>query len=166
MYRQYLSAFLALGLIATNAAAQVQPQPPSAPVRQIRLAKGTPVPVRMDYGVSAKSARVGDPVYLKVVAPVPQKGVVVIPEGSVVTGRVTTASPPSGGQAGELVIEMESVDTGKGRIPLTGSTGDRGRVRTTSVNEGVLTVPFGAQKGKNANIEAGTVFTAYTDRDY
>lgn len=169
MPRQFAIVFTALGLLGTAAPpldAQTPPQPPSAPVREVRLAKGTPVRVKMDYGVSVKAARVGDPVYLKTVGDVAAKGAVIIPDGSRVTGRVTEASEAEGRNGASLVIEMEYVDTGAARIRLAGSTAERGKVRTSSISEGVVTVPFGAQKGKSANIEAGTMFTAYTDRDY
>lgn len=166
MRRHHLKALLALGLFSGVASAQTPPQPPSTPVREARLPKGTPVRVKMDYGVSAKAARVGDPVYLKTVGNVGAKGVLIIPEGSRVTARVAEASAAEGRSAASLVIEMEYVDTGQARIRLAGTTADRGKVRTSSISEGVVTVPFGAQKGKNANIEAGTEFTAYTDRDY
>lgn len=166
MRRHHLKAFLALGLFSGAAAAQTPAQPPSAPVREVRLPKGTPVRVKMDYGVSAKAARVGDPVYLKTVGNVGAKGVVIIPEGSRVTGRVTEASEAGARSGASLVIEMELVDTGTARIRLAGTTADRGKVRTSSISEGVVTVPFGTQRSKNANIEAGTEFTAYTDRDY
>lgn len=165
MQWHFLSVFVTVGLLVDPAYAQMQPAPPAA-VRNVRLPKGTPVRVRMDYGVSAKAARVGDPVYLKVVRAVMSKDLIVIPEGSLVTGRVVEASPPGGGRPGALVIDMEFVAVSDGRIRLAGSTADRGSARATTVNEGMLTVPLGSGSGKNANIPAGTEFTAYTDRDY
>lgn len=157
----YLTSILALGLLSGPIAAET-PQtvaPPKAPA--IRLAQGTPVRVRMDYGVSAKAAREGDPVYLKVAAPVMAKdGAVIIPPDSRVTARITQASPTA------LVIDMEYVETGEARFRLTGSTEDRKAVRTTGVDNGVVTVPLGRGPGKSANIPAGTMFTAYIARDY
>lgn len=156
----FLTSILALGLLAGPLAAETAAPAPPPKAALVRLPKGTPVRVRMDYGVSAKAAREGDPVYLKVAAPVVANGVVIIPADSRVTARITEAGPTA------LVIDMEYVDTGEARIRLTGSTEDRKSVRTAGVDNGVVTVPLGGRSGKSVNIAAGTAFTAYTARDY
>lgn len=132
---------------------------------QIQLPRDTPVRVRMDYGVSSKAARVDDPVYMKVAEAVACNGVIVIPAGAAVKGHVSEVDAPGGfGKAGSVVIAAEYVTVGEDRIRLSGSTFDNGRPARASVTNGVLSVPLG--KGKHVNIEAGTLFTAYTDQNY
>ncbi len=150
-------------LVATAVPLAAQPQ--SANTASVRLPKETPVIVRTDYGVSSKAARVDDPIYMKVAKAVSYKGTVVIPEGAPVKGRVSEVTPPGGfGKTGSVVIIAEYVTVGEDRIRLSGSTEGRGKPGGASVTDGVLSVPLG--KGKHVNIEAGTLFIAYTDQNY
>lgn len=154
----------ALLLAAGPLYGQQEPAPPRAVV-QVRLPKDTPVKVMMEYGVSSKAARVDDPVFMKVAEAVAYNGTVVIPEGAPVKGHVSEVDAPGGfGKSGSVVIEAEYVTIGEDRIRLSGSTADYRKPGGASVTEGVLSVPLG--KGKHVNIEAGTVFTAYTARNY
>ena len=140
-----------------------QQVPGAAP--QIRLPRGMEIRIRMDYGVSSKAARVGDPVYMKVAEDVVSKGAIVIPEGTPVKGHVTEVSAPGGfNKSGSVVIAVEYLTVGEDRIRLTGSTANYGRPAGASVTDGVLSVPLG--KRKHVNIEAGTLFLAYTEQDY
>ncbi len=135
------------------------------PAPHIRLPRDTPVKVRMDYGVSSKAARVDDPVYMKVAEAVAYNGAIVIPAGAPVKGHVAEVTPPGGfGKSGSVVIAAEYVTVGEDRIRLSGSTADHGTAGGASVTDGVLSVPLG--KGKHVNIEAGTLFIAYTDQNY
>ena len=154
-------------LLATGFAAPLfgQQDGKEQSARQIRLPRDTPVKVRMDYGVSSKAARVDDPVYMKVAETVSYNGAIVIPAGSDVKGHVSKVDSPSGfGKAGSVVIAAEYVTVGEDRIRLSGSTSDYGRPVRAAVTDGVLSVPLG--KGRPVNIEAGTLFTAYTDQNY
>lgn len=153
----------ALLLAAGPLPAQQDPAPRVA--SQVRLPKGTEIRIRMDYGVSSRAARVDDPVHMKVAEAVAHDGAIVIPEGAPVKGHVTEVSPPGGfGKTGSVVIAAEYVTVGEDRIRLSGSTADRGRAGGASANDGVLSIPLG--RGKHVNIEAGTLFTAYTDQNY
>ena len=158
--------FTALLLAAACAGpVSAQQETDQRPAAQIRLPKDTPVAVRTDYGVSSKAARVDDPIYMKVAKAVSYKGTVVIPEGAPVKGRVSEVTPPGGfGKTGSVVIIAEYVTVGEDRIRLSGSTEDRGKPGGASVTDGVLSVPLG--RGKHVNIEAGTLFIAYTDQNY
>lgn len=155
-----------LGLLLLGAASDrlpAQPQAVAAP--QIRLPKDTPIKVRMDYGVSSKAARVDDPVYMKVAEDVAYKGAVVIPAGAPVKGRVSEVTPPGGfGKSGSVVIIADYVTVGEDRVRLSGSTADRGKPGGAAVADGVLSIPLGT--GKHVNIEAGTLFIAYTEQNY
>jgi len=155
-----------LGLLLLGAAGDRLPaQSQAAAAPQIRLPRDTPVKVRTDYGVSSKAARVDDPVYMKVAEAVAYKGAVVIPAGAPVKGHVSEVTPPGGfGKSGSVVIAADYVMVGEDRIRLSGSTADLGKPGGASVTDGVLSVPLG--RGKHVNIEAGTLFIAYTDRNY
>jgi hypothetical protein len=108
---------------------------------------------------------VDDPVYLKVAEDVAYNGAIVIPAGAPVKGRVSKASPPGAfGKTGSVVIDAEYITVNERRISVSGSTADRGRPGGAAVTEGVLSVPLG--KSKYVNIEAGTLFLAYTEQDY
>lgn len=159
-----IAAFFGLLFLgAMEVPTPAQPQGTAAP--QVRLPKDTPVTVRMDYGVSSKAARVDDAVYMKVAEDVAYKGVVVIPAGAPVRGRVSEVTPSGGfGRSGSVVIAADYVTVGEDRIRLSGSTEDRGKRGGASVTDGVLSVPLG--KGKHVNIEAGTLFIAYTEQNY
>lgn len=160
-----VSIILAALLLATNAArASAEPQA-EAVAKVFRLPRGTEILIRTDYGISSKAARLDDPVYLKVARDVAYKGVVIIPAGSSVRGHVSDVTAPgSFGKAGSVTIDADYIQIGEDRIRLSGSTANGGQAGGASVNEGVLRVPLG--KGKNVNIEAGTLFLAYTDQNY
>ena len=152
---------LTLGLLVASAASvAASAQQPVTAKPAVRLPKGSEIKIRMDYGVSSKAARVDDPVYLHVVEPVVYNGVIVIPEGARVTGRVAESS-----QADGLAIEVKFVDVGiDGRIPIQGAAADRKKRPGASVSDGVLSVPLGRRK--SFNLPAGTALLAYTDKDY
>lgn len=158
--------FPALLLSAVCAApVSAQQETSQHPAAQVRLPKDTPVAIRTDYGVSSKAARVDDPIYMKVAKAVSYKGMVVIPEDAPVKGRISEVTPPGGfGKTGSVVIVAEYVTVGEDRIRLSGSTEDHGKPGGASATDGVLTIPLG--KGKHVNIEAGTVFIAYTEQNY
>lgn len=159
-----IAAFVGLLVLgAVEVPILAQPQVTAAP--QVRLPKDTPIKVRMDYGVSSKTARVDDAVYMKVAEDIAYKGAVVIPAGAPVKGRVSEVTPPGGfGKSGSVVIMADYVTVGEDRIRLSGSTADRGKPGGASVTEGVLSIPLG--KGKHVNIEAGTLFIVYTEQNY
>lgn len=163
MRRILLVGFAAIGL-AAQAPAQQAAETQRVPA-EIRLPRGTEIRVRTDYGISSKAARVDDAVYLKVAQAVAYNGAIVIPAGAPVKGHVSEVTAPGGfGKTGSVVIDADYVIVGEDRIKLSGSTADRGRPIGASVNEGVLRVPLG--KGMNVNIEAGTLFLAYTEQAY
>jgi hypothetical protein len=162
-----VSAFLGL-LILGPGGEPLPAQSQQLPAAQVRLPKGTEIIVRMDYGVSSKAARAGDPVYMKVARAVVHAGAIVIPEDAPVKGEVAEANPPGGlGKTGSVVIVAEYVTVDEKRIRLSGSTADHGKSARASAADGVVSIPLGALgKGKNVNIEAGTLFFAYTEEDY
>jgi hypothetical protein len=77
---------------------------------------GTRIRVRMNETLSSKTARVGDRFTTNVTEPVySNTGVLVIPAGSVVTGRVDTVTPAAkGGRTGRIGVSFMSVRTPNG----------------------------------------------------
>ena len=74
---------------------QMQPPPPQEPpappkpvVRQITLAAGTVVPVRMTDALDSKTAQPNDVFHASIAQDIVERGVVVIPRGSPVLGQV------------------------------------------------------------------------------
>jgi hypothetical protein len=82
------------------------------------VSSGTVLRVRMNNGISSKTARVGNTFTTTVTEPVySTTGRVVIPVGSVVTGRVDSVTPArKGGDPGQISVRFTSV-----RLP-TGTT--------------------------------------------
>jgi hypothetical protein len=87
-------------------------------VKLYTVSTGTTFRVRMNNSISSKTARVGDTFTTTVTEPVySNTGQVVIPTGSVVTGRVDSVIPAKkGGDPGQIGVRFTSV-----RLP-TGST--------------------------------------------
>ena len=77
---------------------------------------GTRMRVRMNQTLSSKTARVGDRFTTNVTEPVySNTGVLVIPAGSVISGRVDTVTPAEkGGRTGRIGVSFTSVRTPNG----------------------------------------------------
>ena len=111
----------------------VKPAPPVYTV-----ASGSVVRARMNSTISSKSARVGNTFTATVTEPVySSTGVVVIPVGSTLTGRVDSVKPAGkGGKAGEIDASFISVRLPNGRSrPINGSLTELSG-NTSSDNEG------------------------------
>lgn len=155
-------------MLAAPLAVAAAPPPAETGAGLIRVPRGTPLKVAFQYGVSARAAKTGDRIFLRVTEPVSSRGKIVIPAGSVVEAVVSNVRAPGDyGRAGALEIDAEFVRVGEDRLPLRGAIGSRGADNRASVTDGVVTVPFGSLgRGKSTNIEAGTAFVVYTARDY
>lgn len=110
---------------------------PALPVYTV--ATGTVMRVRMNRTISSKTAQVGNTFTVTVTEPVySSTGVVVIPTGSTLTGRVDTVKPAAkGGKPGEIDAHFISVRLPNGRTRLiNGSLTELTSGNTTSDNEG------------------------------
>lgn len=148
------------------------PPAPAPPARVVRLPKGSRVPVVLAHGVSARTAKVGDRVILRTLAPVAFKGVVAIPEGSMVEGAVARVDEARGGRPGAVVVEAESVTLeAGGRILLDGVLEREGQDYRRSLAGGdamvggSMVIPLG-RRGAMPNLDAGTAFFARTAKDW
>ena len=150
-----------LGIALAGAATIVSAAP--------RLPEGTEIRVRTESDLTSKTAEIGDAVYLRVSDPVRRNGVIIIPDGARVTGRVSAARHRGVfGRSGKLEISVDSVKIGDNSLRLRGGKNNNGKGQgTLSIATAVLVAPIaGIITGKSAVIKQGTEFIAYTDQDY
>ncbi len=110
---------------------------PAEPVFAVET--GTIIRTRMDKDISSKTAAVGNTFTVTVTEPVYSSGgVVVIPVGSKLTGRVNAVKPAAkGGKPGEIDAGFISVKLPNGRTrTINGSLTDLDAGKTSSDNEG------------------------------
>jgi hypothetical protein len=126
----------------------------TAPVRTpalYRVDAGTNIRARMNGTLSSKTARAGDRFKATVTEPVySTNGVVVIPVGSTVTGRVDTVKAArKGGNPGEISVSFISVQLPNGAVrAINGSLTDLNTKSAKSDNEGTAS----GDKMKNRKI--------------
>jgi hypothetical protein len=110
-------------------------------VKLYTVQRGERFRVRMEETISSKTARVGDRFTTRVTEPVySTTGVVVIPTGSVVTGRVDAVkAAKKGGDPGQISASFIEVRLPNGtRRAINGSLTDLDANDTTSDNEGTV----------------------------
>ena len=108
-------------------------------VKLYTVQKGERFRVRMNETISSKTARVGDRFTATVTEPVySSTGVVVIPTGSTVTGRVDSVKPAKkGGDPGSISASFVEVKLPNGtRRAINGSLTDLDTKKAKSDNEG------------------------------
>lgn len=116
---------------------KVVPAKPAEPVFAVNT--GTVIRARMNNSISSKTATVGSTFITTVTEPVySANGIVVIPVGSIVTGRVNTVKPAAnGGKVGQIDASFVSVTLPNGRKrAINGSLTDLTNGKTNSDNEG------------------------------
>ncbi len=121
---------------------------PSIPMYSV--ASGSVVRARMNKTISSKTAQVGNTFTATVTEPVySTNGVVVVPVGSIITGRVDAATPARNqGKPGAIDASFTSIRLPNGRVrAINGSLTDL-EGNTSSDNEGTV----GAKKMKNRKI--------------
>lgn len=119
--------------------------------RLYTVSTGTVFRVRMNNSISSKTARVGDTFTTTVTEPVySSTGVVVIPTGSTVTGRVDSVIPAKkGGNPGQISVRFTSVRLPTGRLrAINGDLTDLDSKSAKSDNESVAS----GDKMKNRKI--------------
>lgn len=100
---------------------------------------GTVMRARMNRTISSKTATVGSTFTATVTEPVySSTGVVVIPVGSIINGRVNTVRPAANsGKPGEIDANFVSIRLPNGRLrSINGSLTDLSSGKTSSDNEG------------------------------
>lgn len=101
-----------------NAAAQTAPQlKPDADNSVYTLPAGTILRVRMDNGISSRSASAGDTFTTTVSEAVRIRSVEVIPVGTVLEGRIVNVSPAKrGGVSGTISVAFETMKLPGGQV--------------------------------------------------
>lgn len=126
-----------------------KPAPPPVPVFTVDA--GTVIRARINSTISSKTAAVGNTFLNTVTEPVySNSGVVVIPTGSTLTGRITSVKKAAkGGEPGQIDVSFVSVKLPNGRVrSINGSLTDLESGKTTSDNEGTAA----AGKMKNRKV--------------
>jgi hypothetical protein len=123
-------------------------RPPAVPV--FKVDAGTVLRARMNSTISSKTARVGNTFTVTVTEPVySSNGVVVIPTGSTLTGRVNSVKPAAkGGKPGEIDASFVSVRLPNGRSRAINGSLTELSGNTSSDNEGTAS----ASKMKNRKL--------------
>jgi hypothetical protein len=176
-----LRGLLVCGLVvAVGAIAQPQQSPAvNSDSAKIVLRDGTPLRLTLAAPLSSKAARAGDPVSFRIADPVLVDGLVVIPRGAAVVGKVTQSRKPGAmGRPGELTVSVD-------RLFLSDSTSVplRGQPQTTKGVQGIVQYPSGQkgfdnllvlpaflvvsflEAGSQAAAPMGTIVTGYVDGD-
>ncbi len=113
---------------------------PIVPVERVyAVASGTTIHVRINSMLSSKVNRVGDTFLVTVTEPVySSTGVVVVPPGSSITGRVDSVTPAAkGGHVGSIGVTFVSVNLPNGRKrSINGSLSELDTSSAKSDNEG------------------------------
>lgn len=159
----------AVGLgVSVQSIDAAQDGPIAARDQSLALKAGTPVRLMVTKEVNSRAAKPGERFKLRVDAPVSLAGHVVIPIGSVAWGElVEVIGTKAAGGKGRLEAKLLFIDLGDRQIPLSGSASDEGEDNAAGV---VLSVfSFGLlgllNKGGNATLKAGDVFTGYLKED-
>src|SRR5262245_12003941 len=137
----------------TNPAAP--PAPPARPAMS-RLAAGTKVDIAATDTISSRTAKVGDAFTARVVEDVQNAaGKVVIPAGSVVSGKITDVKPsPNPSTPGTLTLSVSSITVRGASYPIEASVDS---LETIHKGRGVT-------RGDAAKVGAGAVAGAVLGR--
>lgn len=139
----------------------------AAPVK-VLLKEGTELKLKFADDLSSKTANEGDPVNLTLDEDIKIGDVVVAKAGCKAVGTITNAKKAGMmGKAGELNLRLEHLKVGDDRVKIRGSKGKEGQGKEgTAVALTILFGPIGLIKhGKNVEVKAGTLLTAYVDDD-
>ena len=133
--------------------------PPAAP-RPIVVASGTRVAVVLENGISTRSAKPGDSVYLRTSFPITQNNQIVIPVGSYLRGSLLDSKRPGRIKGrGEFRMRLDTLILPNGytvNLNAAPRSADSGGKETMD-SEGKVTGPGG--KGKDVGTVATTTAT-------
>jgi len=117
-----------------------KPEPPRPVVKQVTLPAGTVLPIRLTEALSSQSAQVDDPFHGSLATDIGTQGVIALPHGSAVQGRVVDVREAAHFKGNSLLsIELTQISAAGRRITL-------------------VTEPFSRQgegRGKNTALKAG-----------
>lgn len=172
-----LSVSLATPVLAQTAAPMVvtaQPAPlivnPAATQPTTVLPANTPVSLSMNDTITTKGNRwnEGDTFEMTVTQDVRMGQYVIIPRGSRGVGRITWLTNKGAfGKSGKMEFDIEYVETGGRRIPVSGHYRQEGEGNTVGTVAGVVAVGVfaGFVTGKSGVVPSGRELTARTKED-
>ena len=146
---------------------QAPPPPPPGPVfRNITLQAGSTIPVRVTQTLDSANAQIGDPFSGAVAVDIIQDGMLLIPRGASVTGRVTQVHEASHFAGSSLLtVELTGVTARGERLSVATSpysVEGKGRGKNTAEKAGIgaaagaiLGGVFGGGKGAAIGAAAG-----------
>jgi len=90
--------------------------------QQVSIPEGTVIELRMDTSLSSASSRVNDAFKASVFRSVSLDGRIAVPEGSIVSGRVTSVQPAErSSQSGVIGVEFSQLSIGGRSYPILGT---------------------------------------------
>ena len=135
--------------------------------QSVTISEGTEVKIRLLETLSSNNAVVGQKFNLELEQDLQLNNQTVFPKGTKALGSVVSARKKGFmGKAGELNIKIDYLLFGDQRIALRSTTASEGKSKVgTTVALTVLFGPIGLLKrGKDIELETGTVFTAFIDQ--
>lgn len=151
---------------AQTSAVSAPPKPAAPAFRDITLASGTTIPIRMTQTLSSANAQVGDSFSGTVASDIVSDGVVVIPQGTGVSGRVEAVQEAAHFKGNSLLtISLDRVNRRAGSVAVTTepyTVQGKGRGKNTAEKVGggaalgaILGGIFGGGKGAAIGAAAG-----------
>ena len=151
--------------------------PANCLAQAVQLTEGTPVRLKLEQAVSTKDSSAGQKLQLTVVEDViaDDQSSVLIKQGASAVGYLVNVDDREGGKGGKIGIEINSTKAVDGsKVALRGiktKSGSGGAGVGTYVVSAVLLGLIGIGlaaifgKGRDAKIPAGTIITAFVDKD-
>jgi hypothetical protein len=167
-----LKAFHVLTIAATMAGLQpgtpAVAQAPASGAPVLVLPAGTAIELMIVREVDSDRSRPGDPVKLRVNAPVVIDGTIVIPVGAQAHGEVTDISSSSGLlKRGRLAVDITSISVGDASIPLGTMLEQEARGGESDdflkIALAPMWLPF--SRGNSAKLKAGELLSVQVDED-
>lgn len=150
---------------------------PTTQIQKLLVKDGTPVKLKLKRGVYSQYAKVGDEVEYLVDEELVVAGKIIVPEGTLVKGKVITAEHKRRmGRGGKIDISADSAKLFNSQsIPLRAFQLARGGGQSLNMTGGMLaaasmTLGVGApfallMHGKDVEIRQGSSFTAFVNGD-
>jgi hypothetical protein len=135
---------------------------------KVVLPRGMVVPLVFASDLNSKTADVGDKITLTLAEDIKAGDMILVRKGAPAVGRITeTDKSRAAGTPGEIIFEVESLDSDGTVIKLHGSAAKEGQDKYGTAAALMLPIgPWGLlEHGEEAVIKPGTPFTAYVDSD-
>jgi len=135
---------------------------------KVVLPRGMVVPLVFASDLNSKTADVGDKITLTLAEDIKAGDMILVRKGAPAVGRITeTDKSRAAGAPGEIIFEVESLESDGTVIKLHGSAAKEGQDKYGTAAALMLPIgPWGfIEHGQEAVIKPGTAFTAYVASD-